>query len=127
MGVVTVTAYLSAVISQDVTVPYSVTGTAQGGGTDHDLADGIMTITAGSTIGTLLVNVTDDTLDESSFQLWELDNGSWMDTTGLVGYWKANETGANLAPGGLDTEDFSGSGNHATEFGGMSSWYRGYS
>ena len=46
---------LSAASSQDVTVDYAVTGTATGSGTDYTLANGTLTISAGSTTGTITI------------------------------------------------------------------------
>ena len=46
-----ITVDLSAVSSENVTVNYSVTGTAAGSGTDYTLANGSLTINAGSTSG----------------------------------------------------------------------------
>ena len=45
---------LSAASSQNVTVDYAVTGTATGSGTDYTLANGTLTISAGSTQVALL-------------------------------------------------------------------------
>ncbi len=57
---------LSAASAQDVTVDYSVNGTATGGGTDYTLANGTLTISAGSTSGTITIaSIVDDALDES--------------------------------------------------------------
>ena len=44
---------LSAASGQNVTVDYVVTGTATGSGTDYTLANGTLTISAGSTSGTI--------------------------------------------------------------------------
>ena len=58
---------LSAASSQDVTVDYAVTGTATGSGTDYTLANGTLTISAGSTSGTITVaSIIDDTADEDN-------------------------------------------------------------
>ena len=55
----------SAASSQDVTVDYAVTGTATGSGTDYTLADGTLTISAGSTSGTITIaGIIDDSIDE---------------------------------------------------------------
>ena len=60
-----ITVDLSAVSSENVTVNYSVTGTAAGSGTDYTLANGSLTINAGSTSGTITIgNIVDDSLDE---------------------------------------------------------------
>ncbi|MDW7773480.1 MAG: Calx-beta domain-containing protein [Desulfobulbaceae bacterium] len=66
VGSVTVTAELSRISDQPVTVPFTVSGTAEGGGTDHDLADGDIIISAGSLTGTTTFNVIDDGFDEGS-------------------------------------------------------------
>ena len=56
---------LSAASGQDVTVNYTVTGTATGSGTDYTLANGTLTISAGDTSGTITISgIVDDTLDE---------------------------------------------------------------
>ena len=58
---------LSAASSQDVTVDYAVTGTATGSGTDYTLADGTLTISAGSSSGTITVaGIIDDSIEESN-------------------------------------------------------------
>ena len=46
---------MSSVSAQNVTVDYAVTGTATGSGTDYTLANGTLTINAGSTSGTITV------------------------------------------------------------------------
>ena len=62
-----ITVNLSAISSKDVTVNYVVTGTATGSGTDYVLADGTLTINAGSTSGTITIeNIADDSLDEEN-------------------------------------------------------------
>jgi len=58
-GTVSVTAVLSDAGGDDVTVPFTVSGTATNPG-DHDLADGSVTITAGSLTGELTFTVVDD-------------------------------------------------------------------
>ena len=56
---------LSAASSQDITVDYTVTGTASGSGTDYTLANGTLTISAGSTNGTITIaGIIDDSIDE---------------------------------------------------------------
>ncbi|MDB4842362.1 autotransporter domain-containing protein, partial [Gammaproteobacteria bacterium] len=60
-----ITVDLSAVSSENVTVNYSVTGTASGSGADYTLVNGSVTINAGSTNGTITIgNIIDDLLDE---------------------------------------------------------------
>ena len=56
---------LSFPSTQNVTVNYSVTGTATGSGTDYTLANGILTINAGLTSGTInITGIVNDSLDE---------------------------------------------------------------
>ena len=62
-GAVTVTATLPATTGLDVTVVYTVGGTAIGPG-DHDLVDGSVVIPAGNLAGSVTFNVQDDALDE---------------------------------------------------------------
>ncbi|MBI2269500.1 MAG: CSLREA domain-containing protein, partial [Bacteroidetes bacterium] len=57
---------LSAVSASNVTVNYTVTGTATGGGTDYTLASGTYTITAGSTTANLSAAIVNDAVAESS-------------------------------------------------------------
>ena len=58
---------LSAASGQDVTVDYAVTGTATGSGTDYTLANGTLTISAGSTSGTINISsIIDDSIDEAN-------------------------------------------------------------
>jgi hypothetical protein len=58
---------LSAASGQNVTVNYAITGTATGSGTDYTLANGTLTINAGSTSGTITIaNIVDDSLDEAN-------------------------------------------------------------
>ena len=62
-----ITVDLSAASSQNVTVDYAVTGTATGSGTDYTLANGTLTIVAGSTSGTITIaSIVNDTLDEAN-------------------------------------------------------------
>jgi predicted outer membrane repeat protein len=63
-GTVTVTATLDVASSLDVTVPFTVSGTAEGSGSDHDLTDGNIIITAGQLTGTKDFTVNNDSLDE---------------------------------------------------------------
>ena len=58
---------LSAASGQNVTVNYAVTGTATGSGTDYTLANGTLTISAGSTSGTITIaGIVNDSLDEAN-------------------------------------------------------------
>ncbi|MBT22806.1 MAG: hypothetical protein CMD62_00835 [Gammaproteobacteria bacterium] len=60
-----ITVNLSAASSQNITVDYAVSGTATGSGTDYTLANGTLTINAGSTSGIITIgNIVDDSLDE---------------------------------------------------------------
>ena len=55
----------SAASGNNIPVNYSVTGTATGGGTDYMLANGVLTINAGATSGTITIdNIVDDLIDE---------------------------------------------------------------
>ncbi|MDA3895294.1 MAG: C10 family peptidase [Desulfobacteraceae bacterium] len=60
VGTVTLTATLNMTAGSDVTVPYTVSGTATGGGTDHDLANGSIIVSAGNLSESETFNVTDD-------------------------------------------------------------------
>ena len=58
---------LSFASTQNVTVDYAVTGTATGSGTDYTLANGTLTISAGSTSGTITIaGIVNDSLDEAN-------------------------------------------------------------
>ena len=58
---------LSAVSGQNVTVDYTVTGTATGSGTDYTLANGTLTINAGASTGTINISsIIDDSIDEAN-------------------------------------------------------------
>jgi len=62
-----ITVDLSAASSQNVTVNYTVTGTATGSGTDFTLANGTLTISAGATSGTITIgSIIDDAADEAN-------------------------------------------------------------
>ncbi len=65
-GVVVVTVYLSTASGRQVTVPYSVGGSAAGGGVDHNLADGSFTIQPGAVSGVITFTVTPDELHENT-------------------------------------------------------------
>jgi len=65
-GTLTVTAQLSASFGSDITVPFTVSGTATGGGTDYSITASPITITAGSTTGSATITITPDTLDENN-------------------------------------------------------------
>jgi len=56
---------LSAVSGQDVTVDYTVTGTATGNGIDYTLANGTLTISTGNTTSNITItNIVDDLMVE---------------------------------------------------------------
>ena len=58
---------LSAVSGRDVTVNYTVTGTATGGGTDYTLANGTLTFTAGSSTDNITIaSIVDDAILEAN-------------------------------------------------------------
>ena len=62
-----ITVDLSGESSQDITVDYAITGTATGSGTDYTLSNGTLTISAGSTSGTITIaSIVDDSLDEDN-------------------------------------------------------------
>jgi hypothetical protein len=64
-GTVTVTAQLNVVSGKDVTVPYIVLGSAQGGaGKDYTITPSPLVILAGNTSVDILVDILDDTLIE---------------------------------------------------------------
>ncbi len=64
VGTVSVTAKLSSTSTYSVVAPYTVGGTATPGGVDHNLADGSLTIPAGSRSASKSFAVMDDTLQE---------------------------------------------------------------
>ena len=66
VGTMTIIAQLSAVSGLDVTLPYTLTGTAVGTGTDYSITASPVTITAGSSTTTVTITVVDDALDENS-------------------------------------------------------------
>ena len=62
-----ITVDLSTASGQNVTVNYAVTGTATGSGTDYTLANGTLTINAGSTSGAITIaSIVNDSLDEAN-------------------------------------------------------------
>ena len=64
---VALTVDLSAASSNNVTLNYAVTGTATGSGADYTLANGTLTINAGTTSGTITIaGIVDDDLDEAN-------------------------------------------------------------
>lgn len=64
VGTVTVTAQISATFSSAITVPYTVSGTATGGGVDHTLANGSITIPVGVLTGDVTFSLIDEALVE---------------------------------------------------------------
>ena len=63
-----ITVDLSTASGQNVTVNYAVTGTATGSGTDYTLANGTLTINAGSTSGAITIaSIVNDSLDAVSY------------------------------------------------------------
>ena len=65
-GASTVSAILSAVSDQAVTVVLAAGGTATGGGTDYTLSSSTITIPAGQTTGTTTVTAVQDVLVEGN-------------------------------------------------------------
>jgi|GEM_PF-1663609 len=67
-GTMTITAQLSAVSGKDVTVPFTVNGssTATGGGTDYSISGSPITISEGSTTGTITITIAPDAKDEDN-------------------------------------------------------------
>lgn len=63
---VTLTAQLSAVSGQTVSVPFTVSGTATGGGTDYTISASPLSIAAGATTATATVTVVNDTTPETN-------------------------------------------------------------
>ena len=62
-----ITVNLSTISSKNITVNYSVTGTATGSGKDFTLANESITIKAGETSGTITItDIVDDLLDEAN-------------------------------------------------------------
>ena len=57
---------ISAVSGLDISVNYTVGGTATGGGIDYTLAAGTATITAGNTTTNIIATIVDDALDENN-------------------------------------------------------------
>jgi hypothetical protein len=64
-GAVTVAVMLTARSNVTVTVPYTVGGTAVGGGVDHGLADGAVNVAPGTLTATLSFGLTPDALVEA--------------------------------------------------------------
>ncbi|MCP4694379.1 MAG: PKD domain-containing protein, partial [Desulfobacterales bacterium] len=64
-GTMTITAELSGVSSFNVDVPFSIGGSATGGGTDYAITASPVVIPAGATAGAVTITVNDDALDEN--------------------------------------------------------------
>ena len=62
----TATIQIDAASGKKISVPYTMTGTASGGGTDYTLANGTAYITAGETDSALTIDVITDTYDEAN-------------------------------------------------------------
>ncbi len=62
---VTLTASLSEISSDDVTVEYLASSGTAGSGTDFDATSGTLTIAAGELSGSIVISTTDDSVDES--------------------------------------------------------------
>jgi hypothetical protein len=65
-GTATITINLSSVSGKVVTVPFSVSGTATGGGIDYSITASPVTISAGLTSTTITVNINNDSSPESN-------------------------------------------------------------
>ncbi|PIU55052.1 MAG: hypothetical protein COS89_08395, partial [Deltaproteobacteria bacterium CG07_land_8_20_14_0_80_38_7] len=64
-GNITITAELSSVYGSDVTIPYTITGTATDN-TDYSITASPLVITAGNTTGDVTISITSDTADEEN-------------------------------------------------------------
>ncbi len=66
VGTMTITAQLSATSDSDVTIPFTLGGTAtEGAGADYTITSSPITITAGNTTEDITITVNDDPCDES--------------------------------------------------------------
>src|SRR5690606_36535845 len=65
-GTANIIVQMSSVSGQNVIVPWTVSGTATGGGTDYSITASPITIAAGQTTGTISVTINNDTLDENN-------------------------------------------------------------
>jgi len=65
-GTATITAQLSAASAVTTTIPFTMSGTATGSGTDYSITSSPITIAAGLTSATITVTVIDDALNEAS-------------------------------------------------------------
>ncbi len=62
----TVTAQLSAASGRNISIPFTVTGTATGSGTDYSITASPLTINAGGTTVSATITLVGDTLDEDN-------------------------------------------------------------
>ena len=65
-GTATVTAQLTAVSGKAVNVPFTVSGSATGGGTDYTITASPINIPAGNAMGSTTITIVDDALTESN-------------------------------------------------------------
>lgn len=65
-GSMTVVVQLSKAWSQDVSVPFTLSGTAQGLGVDYAIATNSVVIPAGSASANIVITIIDDSIDEDS-------------------------------------------------------------
>lgn len=65
-GVMTVTIELSAISGTETSVPFTIGGTATGGGTDYTINAGPVIIPAGSATGTVTITPNNDTIYETN-------------------------------------------------------------
>jgi len=65
-GSVTIYAGLDSISGLNVDVPYTVSGSSTGGGSDHNAVQGSLTIPAGQTNAFLTLNLIEDALNESA-------------------------------------------------------------
>ena len=94
-GLATVTATLSDVSGQDVTVNLQYSGSALGGGTDYNAPTTQIVIAAGSLTGTATITAVDDALDED-------DEDVVVDITGVT---NANENGTQQVTTTINDDD----------------------
>ena len=65
-GTMTITAQLSVASGLAVTVPFTPSGTATGGGMDYSITASPVIISAGATTQTITITINDDTVDEDN-------------------------------------------------------------
>jgi len=127
-----ITVDLSAVSGRSVSIDYAITGTATGSGTDYTLANGTLTIAAGSSSGTITIaSIVDDALDEDDETvIVTLSNPSnaTLGSDKVHTYTITNNDAATLTATlvGLADEDVtvslstSGTGTEGTDYGAIS-------